>query len=109
MKKHEIKTSKGDFLVVDGVGEDFAMDLTNFILGDEWFIKLSEATEEDAKLIVDEPERFFNPTNPYCVDDIIYPNYLGGDRFWFATQSLHSLIKSKGITGDNLYIFNKIK
>lgn len=100
-----ITTSKGEFVVMDGVGEDFAMDLTYMILNDEWFVKLSEATEEDAKFIVDEPEYIpcYNCLNgcPVC----------GGYGYSISwTNELYSLLKSKGVDVDNgnWYLFKKI-
>lgn len=88
MKKLAFETSKGRFVVVDGVGEDFAMDLTHMIICDEWFVKLSEITEEEAREIVElKGDRFQDYNHISCCDR------------WCNTaiDSLHSLLKSKGI------------
>lgn len=112
MKEVYFKTSKGDFIAVE-IPDSQRYNLSRMAVRNDFYrlvCKLSEATEDYSEGIVDEPERLFNPTNPYCADDILYPNYLGEERFWFATQSLNSLLKSKGIdvNNGNLYLFKKI-
>lgn len=103
MKKEIIKTSRGRFLLIDSrdapssfnrylrdIEDKFGVQLTTGY-------KVSEITEEEASGIVDEPVKFFNPTNPYCVEDVVYINYNSGKGFWTAIESLHSLLESKGI------------
>lgn len=112
IKKIELTTSKGDFVVVDYNYNTHRQDLYSLdidILQRVGYI--NNITEVDAKLIVDEPERFFNPTNPYCVDDIVFTNYSGGGKLWSALSSLHSLLTSKGIdiNNGNWYLFKKLK
>lgn len=91
MKKLEFETSKGRFVIVDGVGEDFAMDLTHMIICDEWFVKLSEITEEQASEIVDYSilkNMYASYNYGFCTNSYVYKT---------AIESLHSLLKSKGI------------
>lgn len=86
MKRIEFETSKGKFLLMDGVGEDFAMDLTHKIISKEWFVRLSEITEDEASEIVE------YAGSPW----IGYEDY-SNKQNWFKTaiDSLQSLIKSK--------------
>lgn len=100
MKKLEFETSKSRFVVIDNNQDDnmviqFLKDIPYGSYMNR--IKLSEITEDQASEIVDEPVKFFNPTNPYCVEDVVYINYNSGKGFWTAIESLHSLLESKGI------------
>lgn len=97
MKKEIIETSKGRFMLVDGVGEDFAMDLVHIVVADEWFIKLSEITEEEASEIVDEFLFNANDGSDYG-DEKVYKDYVT-DEIYLTNpkESLHSLLESKGI------------
>lgn len=87
MKKLEFETSKGRFVVKD----------LRFIPLDCNGIKLSEITEEQAREIVElKEDRFQDYNHISCCDR------------WCNTaiESLHSLLKSKGITDlSNKYIF----
>lgn len=128
MKTHEITTSKGEFLtllleegvvnlriaelgnvVFDNPGKDeYGYDLSEVPLGCRPICKLSEATEEDAKLVVD--KYLFN-TNSEDGDCEVYEDYTTGDIcFTSALDSLYSLLKSKGIdiNSSNWYLFKKI-
>lgn len=109
MKTHEITTSKCEFVVVERKDD---LPILTFIsnmhdLGLRKYIcKLSQSTEEDAKLIVDED-------NDYGVT--LYQNYATTSMRYFdeqitAIESLHSLLKSKGIeiNNGNWYLFKKI-
>ncbi len=106
-----ITTSKGEFVVVDYNYNTHRQDLYSLdidILERVGYI--NNITEEYAKGVVDEPLNIFNPTNPYCVDDIVYKNYTGDAYYWSALESLYSLLKSKGIevNNGNWYLFKKI-
>lgn len=92
MKELKFTTSKGEFLVCD------AINGANIHTG----ISLKDITEEQASEIVDED-------NEYSVR--IFQNYQTTSMQYFdeqitAIESLHSLLKSKGITElNNKYIF----
>lgn len=94
MKKLEFKTSKGDFLLIDMVGEESAMYLTSLILDDDTSIevlgKFKYMTEEQFDKVLD---RSFQtglfahyvtniPVNTYCYNS--------------GLESFESLIKSLG-------------
>lgn len=104
MKKHEITTSKGEFVVVD---YNILPKIDKMLIdGDSRFIKLSEATEEDAKGVVDEHEY------PWLEGEYCYPDYevygkTGFKAFDTAIDSLRSLLTSKGIdiNSGNWYLF----
>ena len=83
MKKLEFETSKGRFLIVD------AIENANVHTG----IKLSEITEEQASEIV--KMTWISDNIKLCK----FKNYdiNGNGSFSSATESLHSLLKSKGI------------
>lgn len=125
MKTHEIKTEKGEFVVVDVPHECHVSDisigngLNDVAIGypDGTFkpigimpcrliCKLSEATEEDAKGMVDEFE-FGTKPNPH----LRFCHYIE-DRCNLASplDSLHSLLTSKGIdiNNGNWYLFKKV-
>lgn len=100
MKALEFETSKGRFVLVDNNQDDESViDFLKKVDYGSYMnrIKLSEITEKQASDIVDDPVKFFNPTNPYCAEDVVYINYTSGTGFWTAIESLHSLFKSKGI------------
>lgn len=145
MKKHEITTSKGEFVVVDGMGdfaykgvycptcdEDMPMDgaVHCYVCGSStaygefhdddipfdddgyekdrrivWrrICKLSEATDEDAKCVVDENERGYFYYVKHIDND-------GSNTTTSSLESLHSLLTSKGIdiNNGNLYLFEKV-
>jgi|SRR5690606_6287752 len=99
MKTLEFETSKGRFLLVDNPLLPQAMSITTK------YIKLSEITEEQASEIVDSDDEY---------GVIMYQNYQTASMQYFdeqitAIESLHSLLKSKGIleqkTFYNPYIF----
>lgn len=103
----EFKTEKGKFVVVDMSHNAY---FQNTPLPDgyttEKFIKLTEATEENAKGVVDED-------NDYGVT--LYQNYATTSMAYYdeqltALDSLHSLLTSKGIdiNNGNWYLFKKI-
>ena len=105
MKTHEITTSKGDFVVVD-VSTIGAIPYVKLLFNNKLICEISEATEEDAKLIVDED-------NEYGVT--MYRNYATTSMAYYdeqltAIDSLHSLLKSKGIdiNNGNWYLFKKV-
>lgn len=82
MKKFEFETSKGKFLLVDE--KDYPVFHVMIETNGFNFYSLKEITEEQASEIVD-ANMFFNGI---LVKDIIYKT---------AIESLHSLLKSKGI------------
>lgn len=90
MKKLEFETSKGKFLLVDAIKKP------NIHTG----IKLSEITEEEASEIVDYSilkNMYASYNYGVCTNSYVYKS---------AIESLHSLLKSKGITDlSNKYIF----
>lgn len=100
MKQIKITTSKGEFLVVDG--NDYRYPHYMFTKFGLRYAVISEITEEQASEIVDED-------NDYGVR--IFQNYQTTSMQYFdeqitAIESLHSLLKSKGITElNNKYIF----
>lgn len=100
MKKLEFETNKSRFVIVDNKDFPKSLDDYSFYIEEKLLIggiKLSEITEEQASDIVDEPVKFFNPTNPYCVEDVVYIDYTSREGFWTAIESLHSLLESKGV------------
>lgn len=113
MKTHEIKTEKGEFVVKE-YSQDRGKTIAQALLdkfcgrmdGYEFICKLSEATEEDAKGMVDEFE-FGTKPNPH----LRFFHYIE-DRCNLASplDSLHSLLNSKGIdiNNGNWYLFKKV-
>lgn len=107
MKTHETTTSKGEF-VVDEIGtRELAM--CKFFNNPKMFrhgihlqpmFLLSEATEEDASKVVDIS---FNTPR-------MYKDYINNMPGFTAVDSLHSLLKSKGIdiNNGNWYLFKKV-
>lgn len=94
MKKLEFETSKGKFVLVDGVGEDFAMDLSHVIISNEWFVNLKKITENQAAQIVESGD-----VDP--AEDLYrhgYRNYNIDDVDWFSEitsiESLNTLFES---------------
>lgn len=113
----EFKTSKGEFVVKDmpvefNPQEGYTFEIKNrnkeVIYSHTLICKLSQATEDDAKLIVDE---YLYNTNSDEGDCEVYEDYKTGDIcFTSALNSLQSLLKSKGIdiNNGNWYLFKKI-
>lgn len=105
----EIKTSKGEFVVVDATTLD---KVSGQALVDEYgdYIILSEATEEDASKVVDTKD--VNLSSLDCdYADILYRDYTCNKiGFKSAIDSLNSLLKSKGIdvNNGNWYLFKKV-
>lgn len=92
MKKLEFKTSKGDFILIDIIGEESAMYLTSLLLDDESQIevlgKVKNMTEEQFAEVVHYSEEFLG-----------YIDY--GGHTDYATvetskESFESLVKSLG-------------
>ena len=128
MKTHEIKTEKGEFVAVDlPIEEIFTQDkiINAFIESNNYIqnllgntveykliCKLSEATEEDAKGVVDEHNHYFNDgTIDYSFRDYrVVSEFDEPSRLPYALKSLHSLLRSKGIdiNNGNWYLFKKI-
>lgn len=98
MKKIEFKTIKGDFVLVDNRGRANYYDvISDFIMRGvnlKYINQIKDITEKQASNIVD------NPTS-----DGFYPRYWNfedGNTMWYclkdnALESLHSLLKSKGV------------
>lgn len=93
-KRIEITTSKATFLLVDLPTDDKGFVEQHLIdaYGSVYF-KLSEISEEEAKMLVDE-------NNEYGIT--LFQNYQTTSMAYFdeqlsAIESLHSLIKSKGM------------
>lgn len=90
MKQLEFKTAKCEFVLVDN-------DSLNIVSGqalvDEYgdYITLKNITEEEASILVDSCIDFFDGENGYL--NYQYKNGM----FSSAIDSLHSLIKSKGV------------
>lgn len=98
MKEIKFKTSKGEFLVVDG---KINLDTWDYKYPLVFISKLSEITEEGASKIVDE---LWNGYKNYNSDGMVgnYNRLVKNT----AIESLRSLLKSKGITElNNKYIF----
>lgn len=88
MKELKFKTSKREFIIYDKVD----ITQTQLIFFNQYGIKLSEITEEQASEIVDEFK--YHPT----LIKKVFIDYLNGDFYIdTAIESLHSLLKSKGI------------
>lgn len=87
----EFKTEKGEFVVVELLESPPTIYHTLYGKKLELICKLSEATEENAKLIVDELR-----SEEYKYTDMV--------------EQLHSLLTSKGIdiNNGNWYLFKKI-
>lgn len=105
MKQIKITTSKGEFILLDVDYNAMTfiriLDTATACLGSEELFdykksfKLSEITELEASEIVDS-----NITGRFLSYDSLYENYRN------SVKSLHSLLKSKGITElNNKYIF----
>lgn len=99
-----ITTSKGEFVVVD-VSSIGAIPYIKLLAKNKLICKLSEATYDDAKLIVDEPEYIpcYN-----CLSGCPVCSGYGYSISWI--NELHSLLKSKGIdiNNGNWYLFKKV-
>ena len=103
MKKLEFETNKGRFVLVDNPLLPQAMSITTK------YIKLSEITEEQASEIAEESldshlDTFYKCYNLNEVEEVEWE-----DDFIYtsAIDSLHSLLKSKGIKiTNNTYIFS---
>ena len=103
MKKLEFETSKGRFLLIDS--EDAPSSFNRYLrdieekLGVQLTIgyKLSEITEEQASKVVDEFLFNANDGSDYG-DEKVYKDYVA-DEIYLTNpiESLHSLLKSKGI------------
>ena len=93
MKELKFKTSNGEFLVVDG--NDYRYPHYMFTKFGLRYVVVSEITEEQASNIVES-----NIAGRFLSYDSLYENYRN------SIESLHSLLKSKGITElNNKYIF----
>lgn len=101
MKTLELETSKGRFLLVDMVIDIWTPEdeksSTLYLEGETYqvmsCIKLSEITEEQASIIVDSNDEY---------GVVMYQNYQTTSMQYFdeqitAIESLHSLLKSKGV------------
>lgn len=102
MKTHEITTSKGEFVVASlTTREERGVDCNPML---NLICKLSEATEEDAKLVVD------NPLYSHCsdCDECLITECKKHTNPYL--DRLHSLLTSKGIdiNNGNWYLFKKV-
>lgn len=109
MKTHEITTSKGEFVVMDYNYNTHRQDLYSLDIDIiERVGYINNITEEQASDIVDE---YLYNTNSEEGDCEVYEDYTTGDIcFTSPLESLHSLLKSKGIdlNNGNWYLFKKI-
>lgn len=115
----EIKTEKGEFVVKE-YSQDRGKSIAQALLdkfcgrmyGYEFICKLSEATEEDAREVVEERqlELWQKTQGFYKYYDYMSRNDRGISCLESAIESLHSLLTSKGIdiNNGNLYLFKKI-
>lgn len=102
MKKIEFETSKGSWLVLDS--KDAPSSFNRYLRDIEKELrvrltegyKLSEITEEQVSDIVDEP-LFGKHYRDYTFIPTLDDSYAGEFRLNTAIESLHSLLKSKGI------------
>ena len=128
MKMIEIETSNGSFVVVDidnlyvDTKEQYFLNYVNNFKGlcindmlYEEFASIKDITEEQASEVVDEPMLMEDEDGSIFgkkfvkYDDTLIPNYKCFANIT-ATESLHSLLKSKGVdkTWTNPYLFKKI-
>ena len=112
MKIHEFKTEKGEFVVVDlNTREERGIECNPML---KPICKLSQATDDDAKLIVD--SQMSGTVLGKLVTDLdnhrieIYTHDGRDIKFISSVKCLHSLLKSKGIdiNNGNWYLFKKI-
>ena len=90
MKKLEFETSKGEFMLV-GISKSIEEAYEDGYIFYKLIGKLSDITEEQASEMVD---IWFESDE----GKVFYTNYLvNGHAFESATESLQSLIKSKGV------------
>lgn len=91
MKELKFKTSKGEFLVVDG---KINLETWNYPEPLKFISKLSEITEEQASEIVDCP--FELEVVEYAI--LVYKDYEDSENTYPSSiDSLYSLLFSKGI------------
>lgn len=93
MKKLEFKTSKGKFILLD-VDTDGLIKLPTDIEYQE-LGRVKDMTEEQFAEVV-EMQRIFNSTNHYCIDDIVYKNYIDYEWMHSPREYFQSLIISIG-------------
>lgn len=107
-RQKEFTTTKGSFVAVEGVGEEFGMELSHKVISGQWFVSIERITEEQASQIVEEHERgyknyTFRPHKKggQQVSVVVRPYYRN------ALDSFYSLLDKEEINFKNLYIFKK--